>query len=637
MQFKQPELLYALFALLIPIIVHLFQLRKFKKQPFTNVAFLKKIKFETRKSSQLKKWLTLLTRMLLLACIIFAFAQPYYAKKGTFQTKKETVIYLDNSYSMQAKGDKGELLKRAVQDLLEQGDASEQLSLLTNDQTFKNVTIKGVQKELLDLGYTSNQLEKDAVLLKLKKLLSQENTIKDVIWISDFQQKEKPFSLESDSTLNVHLVQLKPEKTNNLSIDSLYIEDKTASEMELVVIVNGAMESPIPVSLFNGDTLIGKTTIAKEQNPVTARFTLPNNNGLNGVVTLDDNHLEFDNTFYFSINKNKKINVLSINAISDDFLKKIYTEEEFNFTGSTLEQLNYSSLENQNLIILNELQQLPISLTNALRVFTENGGNLVIIPGNDIDMESYNALTSLFQINYSSKSRNERKITTINFSHPIYSNVFNKQVTNFQYPNVSEFYAMTSPHSNPLQFEDGRPFLTSGENIFVFSAAIDSENSNFKLSPLIVPTLYNIGKQSLKIPNLYYTTGQPNEFDVTVELKQDNILTLSKDGKDIIPQQQYFNNKVKVKTNESPTESGIYAVKDKGTVLEYVSFNDSRSESQLIYNDLSQIKSATVSNSLNQTLEDIKSNSKVNELWKWFVIFALIFLVLEILILKFFK
>lgn len=43
MQFKHPELLYALFALLIPILIHLFQLRKFKKQAFTNVAFLKKV------------------------------------------------------------------------------------------------------------------------------------------------------------------------------------------------------------------------------------------------------------------------------------------------------------------------------------------------------------------------------------------------------------------------------------------------------------------------------------------------------------------------------------------------------------------------------------------------------------------
>ncbi|NNK28782.1 MAG: hypothetical protein HKP06_11155, partial [Flavobacteriaceae bacterium] len=38
MQFKHPELLYALLLLLIPIIIHLFQLRRFKETPFTNVA-----------------------------------------------------------------------------------------------------------------------------------------------------------------------------------------------------------------------------------------------------------------------------------------------------------------------------------------------------------------------------------------------------------------------------------------------------------------------------------------------------------------------------------------------------------------------------------------------------------------------
>ncbi|MCB0434262.1 MAG: BatA domain-containing protein, partial [Mangrovimonas sp.] len=77
MQFKHPELLYALFLLLIPIIVHLFQLRKFKKEAFTNVAFLKQVSIQTRKSSQLKKWLTLALRLLALGALIFAFAQPY--------------------------------------------------------------------------------------------------------------------------------------------------------------------------------------------------------------------------------------------------------------------------------------------------------------------------------------------------------------------------------------------------------------------------------------------------------------------------------------------------------------------------------------------------------------------------------
>ena len=74
MQFKNPELLYALFLLLIPVLIHLFQLRKFQKESFTNVAFLKKVTLQTRKSSQIKKWLVLCLRMLLLAAIIFAFA-----------------------------------------------------------------------------------------------------------------------------------------------------------------------------------------------------------------------------------------------------------------------------------------------------------------------------------------------------------------------------------------------------------------------------------------------------------------------------------------------------------------------------------------------------------------------------------
>ncbi|HIC31931.1 MAG TPA: hypothetical protein EYO76_08430, partial [Flavobacteriaceae bacterium] len=155
MQFKNPELLYALFLLLIPIIVHLFQLRKFQKEYFTNVAFLKKVQLQTRKSQQIKKWLTLLTRLLLLAAIIIAFAQPYFAKTNSFNTEKETVIYLDNSFSMQAKGNNGELLKRAVQDIITSIDENEKFSLITNNDSYRNTTIKAIKNELLQLDYCS--------------------------------------------------------------------------------------------------------------------------------------------------------------------------------------------------------------------------------------------------------------------------------------------------------------------------------------------------------------------------------------------------------------------------------------------------------------------------------------------------
>lgn len=197
MQFKHPEILYALLLLLIPIIIHLFQLRRFQKVPFTNVAFLKEVTLQTRKSSTIKKWLILLIRLLLLAAIILAFAQPYTSNKKSFNTKQETVIYLDNSFSTQAKGNKGTLLQRSVQDLMINIDNSEPFTLITNNKSYKNVTINAIKNELLQLTYSPNQLDYNAALLQTKKSFTKdESSLKNLIFISDFQQKKRILKLK---------------------------------------------------------------------------------------------------------------------------------------------------------------------------------------------------------------------------------------------------------------------------------------------------------------------------------------------------------------------------------------------------------------------------------------------------------
>ena len=147
MQFKHPELLYGLFLLLIPIIIHLFQLHKFQKVAFTNVAFLKEATLQTRKSSRIKKWLILITRLLLLAALVFAFAQPFTSKSNSFKTKKETVIYLDNSFSMQAKGNQGELLKRAVQDIMTNVPEDENISIIKQKMELNCQFIISIRKK----------------------------------------------------------------------------------------------------------------------------------------------------------------------------------------------------------------------------------------------------------------------------------------------------------------------------------------------------------------------------------------------------------------------------------------------------------------------------------------------------------
>lgn len=642
MQFKNPELLYALFLLLIPIIVHLFQLRKFQKEYFTNVAFLKKVQLQTRKSQQIKKWLTLLTRLLLLAAIIIAFAQPYFAKTNSFNTEKETVIYLDNSFSMQAKGNNGELLKRAVQDIITSVDENEKFSLITNNDSYRNTTIKAIKNELLQLDYCSNQLSYDAALLKAKKLFSNKaNSVKNLIFVSDFQQKPQEFRIKKDSSITLNAIQLKPVNKINTLIDSLYISQQNASNYELTVLLksNQTTATNLPVSLYNNEQLVSKVSVEiKDENK--AIFTILNNQIIKGKITIDDSQLQFDNTLYFSINTPSKINVLAVSNDDANYLKGIFTEDEFNFTQKTPNTLDYALFDTQNLVVLNEIENLPNTLTTALKVFTDKAGIVAFIPNTKGDLQDYNTFLQQFNFNvFRPNLEQEKRITSINYSHPIYANgVFEKRVDNFQYPKVNQFFPQNASQSTAiLQFEDNKPFLSQRKNVFVFSAAINEENSNFKNINLIVPTFYNIAKQSLNAAQLYYTIGQNNQFDVSVNLQPDTVLTLVNNDESIIPEQQYYNNKVVIKTNDLPENAGVYEVKNKNEILEYVSFNYNRNESDLTYQNLENIESITVSNSVKEAFNTIKNDTKVNELWKWFVILALVFLIIEMLILKYFK
>jgi hypothetical protein len=641
MQFKNPELLYTLFSLLIPIIVHLFQLRKFQKVSFTNVAFLKEATLQTRKSSQIKKWLILFTRLLLLASIVFAFAQPFTSKTNTFKTEKETVIYLDNSFSMQAKGDRGELLKRAVQDIISNVSEDEMISVITNDNIFKNTSIKAIKNELLQLGYSSNIISNQAALLKSNTLFNKtKNTLKNLVFISDFQEDYSDLQIQKDTLINYFFIKLNPVNTNNVSIDSTYISEKTTTNIELKVILknNGAQIENLPVSLFNNDNLIAKTSVSIDKQ-ISTSFSLPTNDVINGKIVIEDANLQFDNTLYFNINSITKVNVLTINASDDSFLKRIYTEDEFNYTSILENQLDYNLLESQNLIILNELNDIPSALSDALKQFTEQGGVLMVIPSKNIIQSSYNGLLLNYRSTFKDFVDTQKSVTTINYAHPLYNNgVFEKQISNFQYPKVNSYYNTISNTSSAiLKYEDGKPFLFQNNNAFIFTSALNTDNSNFKNSPLIVPTLYNIGKYSLNIPELYYTIGENNLFNVRTQLQQDDILSLTNGSINIIPEQRYFNNKVVIKTSETPAVAATYSIKNKNETIKNISYNYNRNESDLVYKDLSNLKGIKESNSIADVFDTIKSDTKVNALWKWFVIFALILLIIEMVILKYFK
>jgi hypothetical protein len=642
MQFKHPEILYFLFLLVIPILVHLFQLRRFKKEYFTNVQFLKELSIQTRKSSTIKKWLLLFTRLLLLSFLILAFAQPFFTAKESKKATNEMYIILDNSYSMQAKGKKGELLKRAVQDLLEHTPETQNFSLVTNTETYWNTDIKAIQKDLQDLKYSATAFQLDNLIAKVNARKSALN--KDIIVITDaiglITNQTKSFRKED----NVYFIIPEAEQKNNIAIDSLFIQQTLDNFYEIGVklAASGDGFKEIPIALYNNNKLTAKTLVNFETNTKTVNFTIPKED-FHGYVSISDKGLAYDNTYFFSISKPSKTNVISIGDVDkSNFLARIYTNDEFDYTNYPLANLDYNLLEKQDAIVLNEIKEIPQALQTTLKSFVNKGGNLIVIPSKEGNLSTLNAFLGNFgAIQLKEGTNAEKKVTKINFNHPVFSSVFEKKVDNFQFPSTKTSFVLNTSSPAILSYDDQSAFLTSVANplssVYVFAAPINKANSNFQNSPLIVPLFYNMAQNTMKTGVNAITIGDNFSFIVDALLAKDEILTIKNNTESFIPIQQLLNTKVKISFNDNPNEAGNFGIFNNKNLVQNISFNYSRTESNLALANPNAVANYKEIDDIETVFNTIQTDRTDTQIWKWFVVLTLLFLVLELLIQKFVK
>ncbi|WP_309608960.1 BatA and WFA domain-containing protein [Flavobacterium sp.] len=642
MQFKHPEILYFLFLLVIPILVHLFQLRKFKKEFFTNVKFLKELSIQTRKSSKIKKWLLLTTRLLLLTFLIFAFAQPFFKAKDSENSNNELFVVLDNSYSMQAKGQKGELLKRAVQDLMEFAPENSNFSLITNDENYWDTNINAIEKDLQNLKYSAIPFSLETALTKIKSRKTFVN--KDIVVITDAIGMNKNHLKSSKENDKTYFIIPKAEQLKNIAIDSVYMSQTLDNFYEITVQFssNSEEDKAIPVSVYNQKELIAKTILNLKKNKEIVNFTIPKKD-FHGYVSINDNSLAFDNTLYFTISKPKLTSVLSIGeAEKSNFLSRIYTKPEFNYSNSSITTLDYSQLNKQDAVILNELDNIPVALQTNLKSFVEKGGNVVLIPSDKNEISNLNAFLSVFGgIQFQDLQMQEKKITKINFSNPLFSNVFEKKITNFQYPNVLKSFIVKSNFPQAISYDDQSAFLTSVQkqmgNLFVFSAPVNKTNSNFQNSPLIVPTFYKMGLSNDKNGVKAETIGNSNSILIAAKINNNEIISIKNASEEFIPSQQIMNDKVKITCADNPKQAGNFEVMQNNKMVENISFNFDRKESNLKKPSNETLSDLNKIESIETFFETIQIDRTDSQVWKWFLIITLLFIFLEILIQKFVK
>jgi Aerotolerance regulator N-terminal len=675
MKFAYPEFLYALFAIAIPIIIHLFNFRKFKKIYFSNVEFLKEVQQETQSKSKLKHLLILLSRILAITFLVFAFAQPFIpANESSVANQNNVVgIYIDNSFSMESVGQTGNLLDEAKLKAIEiiktykptdkfiltnnSFSAGDQ-RLLTNEEIIdkiEEITISPRTKLLSEVySRTRNALNSSEIINK------------SFYSISDFQKTVSDFAaISADTLIDTYIIPIKANQSNNLYIDSCWFESPTHllfHQEQLKVVIRNDSENDlenIPIKLYINKQVVVPASAsikAHDKNVVTLTYQNKSNGIQNGKIEVRDSPVTTDDAFYFSYKISENIDILSItNNKKNSSLASIYrTDSIFNFSEFDVNQLDYSLIKSSNLIIINNLDKINSGLSNALKSFTDNGGSLLIFPSNNINVDSYREFMSLLNVNYyTSIDTVKTKVGEINYSHPIYKNVFDgKPESNLNLPKVTSHYKISTNNTafknNLLSFKNGNTFLSDYKvekgSIYISSVGLNQTFSNFTNHALFVPTLYNIALLSQINYPLFHIIGSNSAIDIN-NVEKDNTYHIKNENFDIIPKIRKKNNNTTIFINSGIDEAGNYTLENENTNIG-LAFNYDRLESKLSCYTPVELEEQININTLNAQIIEIENNtikSALSEMnigkryWKYCIILALFFLAVEIILIKIFK
>lgn len=688
MNFVHPSFLFAFFSLAIPILIHLFNFRKYKKIYFTNVRFLTEIQQETKRQSELKQYLLLVSRLLMIAAIVMAFAQPYLPsglseKKNT--GSKSVSIYIDNSFSMEALSANGKLLdlaKLKALEILTTYQESDVFQLLTNDFEGKHqhFCTKEEFKKMVE------EIQPSPVFRKLSDIMARQKEMfssslhknHDAFILSDFQTRFANFhEIKTDSSVFWFLYPLSPQKRNNLYIDTLFFESPVHQPNQAVrlkaKIRNASDENleKIPVKLkINGiqKALASFSAPPRSTTELIVPFT-ENSGGIqNGMLELMDYPVTFDDHFYFSYPILPLIHILAISGKNDNqYMNMVFgLDSSFFYVTTSDKKINYGSLPEFSLVVLNGLQELSSGLMQELERYLTEGGNLLILPPEQLISESYRIFLSSINMPYFLKQDTTRQlISEMALESDLFKDIFENNSSekiklqgNLDYPTVFNHYTLgNTQRSNQevlIRLQYGHPFLTSGSvgkgNIYLFSSPFHEQWNNFPKHILFLPVLYKIALMCVSSPEIFYLIGEEPKIEIPIDTLDEKKLIRIKNSKsdfEMIPEIKYFGSNIFIFPHDQIKEAGWYSVLEGKEPITGLAFNYDRRESDLkcftledIREEMKRFPSKSV-----YLLDEKKPSlslqlKKINEgtpLWKYFIILSLLFIISEILIIRFIK
>jgi hypothetical protein len=677
MSFLHPYFLFALLAIAIPIIIHLFHFRKYKKIYFSNTEFLEKISDETRKQARLKHLLVLFSRILAIICLVMAFARPYIHTRETAlnMTGNAISIFIDNSFSMEA-GAPWNLLDQARQTASEIAalfDPGDKYMLLTKD--FEARHQRWVSRDefitmLQEVEFSPSVRNISEIMARHANLLNEEggDDQKLAFLLSDFQKNISDFEqVKSDTMINYFMIPIQAPSVGNVFIDSVWIDNPVRMRGQIITVqvrvyndTDQILENQ-PVRLYVNENQRAVATFTASPHShtiISLTYTIDNEIQQQGYAEINDHPVTFDDRYYFSFNISDNIPVMIINQDSQNRFLNTLLNADTTFIVRNVQagSIDFSLFGSQNLIILNHLIAPGSGLVQELARYVNQGGHLLIFPSPESSLDAYRLLFQEMNMGaYASKSGPAR-VTFLNDLHPVYADVFDRIPQNLNLPVAEQYFVIerrTRDRSQFLmQFQNGDAFITSAPSgqgmVYTSAVPADDTFSNFPRHAMFVPTLYNIALHSTSFYPLSYIMGQDEFISIrNYRPTAGSVFRIVSDQLDVIPESRIVNNNINLILHGQLQEHGNYQLLSERHLLRVLSFNYNRRESLLgnlsnrqLEEKLENFPSDNLHIfdptriSIQKQLEMMKGGI---QLWKIFLLAALFFLFSEVLLIRFLK
>lgn len=667
--FAYPHLLWGLFALLIPILVHLFTFRRYKTIYFSKTANLLNLVEKRKHRRELKHWLILLTRLLGLASMILAFAQPFRTDTTTpSSSRNRAAIFLDNSYSLDVPMGSirsfEESKKRALS-LIDAYPSSTRFQIASRNLSAEErrftdaATARQLVRSLaLSLAPTNDR----EVFTFLRETSRDQET--DFYWIGDLQALPDAASIPyPELKTPIHVWPVQTPLSENLSLDTVYsgarkaLDDSTFQSALHVRIsaLSRTSSTQTTVQLSLNGRIASQQDVTLEPGRdkwIEMPFQAPYNTAFKGEIYLDDAGFDFDDYLFFASKGYRTPTVLILGEPATA-LATALEAGGLKFQQKSLYSLDYGELSNYDAVFINESNEVPSGLIGSLQRFNELGKPIVIIPGNDINTASFESLCNAFQLPKfrTETAKTSGQIDRISNENPFFGGVFEELPEQSAWPNLGSAYPLeigSSVRGKGLMFaRSGEPLVWLNDAlaapVYLFSSAWS--NGDVFSHGIFPALMYQLCHFQPNEPELFHFVKAGSAVSWNRKSAGEKPLSLHGFGNSYFPEQRIEFGRTVMELPYFWLQPGIYNVVDGADTLGPLAVNVARHEQSMNFNSIEEFErriepTKTVafepsSARLAQGLDALDATTK--PLWWWLVGIAGISLLLEMLIAKYYK